>query len=64
MVTKPSKARAVTTPRITAIVRMVVEESSVSRKLAYTIFEAHRTGRRDGYTYLKNFVLEKLGVLD
>jgi hypothetical protein len=26
------------------------------------IFEAHRTGRREAYTSLKNFVLEKLEV--
>ena len=27
-------------------------------------FEAHRTGRREAYTYLKDFVLEKLEVPD
>jgi hypothetical protein len=28
------------------------------------IFEAHRTGRREAHTYLKDFVLEKLEVPD
>jgi hypothetical protein len=28
------------------------------------IFEAHRSGRREAYTYLKEFVLEKLEVPD
>jgi hypothetical protein len=28
------------------------------------IFEAHRTGRREAYIYLKEFVLEKLEVPD
>jgi hypothetical protein len=29
-----------------------------------TVFEAHRTGRRKAYTYLKDFVLERLEVSD
>jgi hypothetical protein len=37
---------------------------SVINCIACTIFEAHRTGRREAYTYLKEFVLEKLEVPD
>jgi hypothetical protein len=44
------------------IVRAVPE--SVINCIACTVFEAHRTGRRDAYTYLKEFVLEKLEVPD
>jgi hypothetical protein len=36
------------------IVRAVAE--SVISCIACTIFEAHRTGRREAYTYLKEFV--------
>ena len=42
------------------IVRAVPE--SVIKCIACTVFEAHRTGRREAYTYLKEFVLEKLEV--
>ena len=44
------------------IARAVAE--SVISCIACTIFEAHRTGRREAYTYLKEFVLEKLEVPD
>jgi hypothetical protein len=44
------------------IVRAVPE--SVINCIACTIFEAHRTGRREAYIYLKEFVLEKLEVPD
>ena len=44
------------------IVRGVPE--SVINFIACTVFESHRTGRRDAYAYLKEFVLEKLEVLD
>jgi hypothetical protein len=37
---------------------------SVINCIACTVFEAHRTGRRKAYTYLKDFVLEKLEVPD
>ena len=37
---------------------------SVINCIACTVFEAHRTGRREAYTYLKEFVLEKLEVPD
>lgn len=44
------------------IVRAVPE--SVINCIACTVFEAHRTGRREAYTYLKEFVLDKLEVPD
>ena len=44
------------------IVRAVPE--SVINCVACTVFEAHRTGRREAYTYLKDFILEKLEVPD
>jgi DNA polymerase III delta prime subunit len=44
------------------IARAVPE--SVINCIACMIFEAHRTGRREAYTYLKEFVLEKLAVPD
>ncbi len=36
----------------------------MSARIACMIFEAHRTGRREAYTYLKDFFLEKLEVPD
>jgi hypothetical protein len=44
------------------IARAVPE--SVINCIACMIFEAHRAGRREAYTYLKEFVLEKLEVPD
>jgi hypothetical protein len=44
------------------IARAVPE--SVINCIACIIFDAHRTGRREAYTYLKEFVLEKLEVPD
>jgi hypothetical protein len=44
------------------IARAVPE--SVINCIACMIFEAHRSGRREAYTYLKEFVLEKLEVPD
>jgi hypothetical protein len=41
------------------IVRAVPE--SVINGIACKVFEAHRTGRREAYTYLKDFVLGKAG---
>ena len=35
-----------------------------SNRIACTVSEAHRTGRREAYTYLKEFVLQKLEVPD
>jgi hypothetical protein len=40
------------------IVHTVAE--SVINFIACTVFEAHRTGRMEAYTYLKDFVLEKI----
>jgi hypothetical protein len=40
------------------------DPESVINCVACTVFKAHLTGRKEGYTYLKNFVLEKLGVPD
>ena len=37
---------------------------SVINSVACMIFAAHRTGRREAYTYLKDFILEKLEVPD
>ncbi len=44
------------------IARAVPE--SVINSIACMIFAAHRTGRREAHTYLKEFVLEKLEVPD
>jgi hypothetical protein len=44
------------------IARAVPE--SVINCIACIVFEAHRSGRREAYTYLKEFVLEKLEVPD
>jgi hypothetical protein len=44
------------------IARAVPE--SVINCVACIVFEAHRSGRREAYTYLKEFVLEKLEVPD
>ena len=44
------------------IVRAVPE--SVINCIACIVFGAHRSGRREAYTYLKEFVLEKLEVPD
>lgn len=44
------------------IARAVPE--SVINCIACIVFGAHRSGRREAYTYLKEFVLEKLEVPD
>ena len=44
------------------IARAVPE--SVINCIACIVFEAHRSGRREAYTYLKEFVLEKLEPKD
>jgi len=44
------------------IARAVPE--SVINRIACIVFQAHRTGRKEAYTFLKEFILEKLEVPD